>query len=70
MQPPSISGRYTGSAHRLFLEGARGEYDRMMASLGVMVKTAASLLKGDGQASYAQLKADIQTLEVNRWGPP
>ncbi|CAL8463925.1 g3460 [Coccomyxa elongata] len=65
-QPPSISGRYTGSAHRLFLEGARGEYDRMMVSLGVMVKTACSLLRGDDQASYAQLKADIQTLEAHR----
>lgn len=48
------------------MESALGDYDRMMASLGAMVKTACSLLKGDGQGSYAQLKEDIRALEVNR----
>ncbi len=67
LQPPSISGRYTGSAFRNFMGPAKGDYDRMMASLGAMVKSACSLLRGDGQGSYAQLKEDIKALEANRW---
>ncbi|EIE18909.1 hypothetical protein COCSUDRAFT_59833 [Coccomyxa subellipsoidea C-169] len=64
--PPSISGRYTGSAFRNFMGPAKVDYDRMMASLGAMVKSACSLLRGDGQGSYAQLKEDIKALEANR----
>lgn len=66
LQPPAITGRYTGATFNFFIQPAQGEFRAVMGALSTMAQTAACALRGDGCGQYQQLKEDIAALETRR----
>lgn len=66
LQPPNISGAYTGATYRVFLEPTKKEFKAMVVSMRAMVAAAGSVLRGDGQSGCAELIGRIQALEATR----
>ena len=66
LQPPTITGRYSGATFSFFMQPAQGEFRAVMAVLKAMTRTAGLALRGSGCGQYRQLQADISALEESR----
>ena len=66
LQPPTITGRYTGASFNFFFKHALGGFQDVMAALKALAHSAASALRGDGCSQYTQLQEDIAALESSR----
>ena len=69
LQPPTITGSYSGATFSFFMEPAQGEFRAVMDALKVMTATASLALRGSGSGQYRQLQDAITALEESRRVP-